>query len=91
MAIAKRISKALLVLLMIFGGFLWLLALLLFSQVAEDSDDFAQAPCFGSAPFAIHASTGRESGSRNGPAGRSSPLPEPRSSRTAISKSRASA
>jgi nitrogen fixation/metabolism regulation signal transduction histidine kinase len=43
MAVSKRITKALLVLLMIFGVFLWLLALLLFSQVAEDSDDFAQA------------------------------------------------
>jgi PAS domain S-box-containing protein len=42
MAIAKRIRGALLTLLAIFGVLLWFIALLLFTQVTENSDDFAQ-------------------------------------------------
>jgi nitrogen fixation/metabolism regulation signal transduction histidine kinase len=42
MAIGKRIRNALYALLLIFAAFLWLIALLLFSQVAENSDDFAR-------------------------------------------------
>ena len=42
MAVGRRIKKALYALLLIFGILLWLVALLLFSQVAENSDDFAR-------------------------------------------------
>jgi PAS domain S-box-containing protein len=42
MAIAKRIRGALLTLLAIFGVLLWFIALLLFTQVTENSDDFAR-------------------------------------------------
>lgn len=43
MAFAKRLRRALLVALLAAGVLLWLAALLLFSQIAENSDDFAQA------------------------------------------------
>lgn len=43
MAIARRLKKALLSLVLLIGVLLWLAALLLFSQIAENSDDFAQA------------------------------------------------
>ena len=43
MAIARRLRQAALTLLAIFGLLLWLAALLLFSQIAENSDDFSQA------------------------------------------------
>jgi nitrogen fixation/metabolism regulation signal transduction histidine kinase len=43
MAIARRLKKTFLSLLLAFGVLLWLAALLLFSQIAENSDDFAQA------------------------------------------------
>jgi nitrogen fixation/metabolism regulation signal transduction histidine kinase len=43
MAIAKRIRQAALILLAAFFLLLWLAALLLFSQIAENSDDFSQA------------------------------------------------
>jgi PAS domain S-box-containing protein len=42
MAIGRRIRDALYALLLTFGILLWLVALLLFSQVAENSDDFAR-------------------------------------------------
>ena len=42
MAIGTRIRRALYALLLIFGILLWIVALLLFSQVAENSDDFAR-------------------------------------------------
>lgn len=42
MAVGTRIRKALFGLLLVFGILLWLVALLLFSQVAENSDDFAR-------------------------------------------------
>jgi nitrogen fixation/metabolism regulation signal transduction histidine kinase len=41
MAIGRRLGKALLALVSIFGVLLWIISLLLFSQVAENSDDFA--------------------------------------------------
>jgi nitrogen fixation/metabolism regulation signal transduction histidine kinase len=41
MALGRRIARAFLWLLVAFGLLLWLVALLLFSQVAEESDDFA--------------------------------------------------
>jgi nitrogen fixation/metabolism regulation signal transduction histidine kinase len=44
MAIGRRIGRALLVVLIGLGVLLWLAALLLFSQVAENSDDFARYP-----------------------------------------------
>jgi len=43
MAFARRLKKALFARLLIFGVLLWLAALLLFSRIAENSDDFAQA------------------------------------------------
>jgi nitrogen fixation/metabolism regulation signal transduction histidine kinase len=43
MAIARRLRQVALTLLAIFGLLLWLAALLLFSQIAENSDDFSQA------------------------------------------------
>jgi len=43
MAFARRLKKAFLALLLIFGVLLWLAALLLFSRIAENSDDFAKA------------------------------------------------
>ena len=43
MAIATRIRQAALILLATFCLLLWLAALLLFSQIAENSDDFSQA------------------------------------------------
>jgi PAS domain S-box-containing protein len=42
MAVAKRIRSALLTLLAVFGILLWLVALLSFTRVAENSDEFAQ-------------------------------------------------
>lgn len=42
MAFGRRIKRALIVVLLAFGVLLWLTALLLFSRVAEDSDDFAR-------------------------------------------------
>ena len=42
MAFGKRIKRAALVVLFAFGVLLWLAALLLFSRVAENSDDFAR-------------------------------------------------
>jgi PAS domain S-box-containing protein len=42
MAIARRLRGALVALLAVFGAVLWLLALLLFTKVTENSDDFAQ-------------------------------------------------
>jgi nitrogen fixation/metabolism regulation signal transduction histidine kinase len=42
MAIGRRLGKALLVLASVFGVLLWIVSLLLFSQVAENSDDFAR-------------------------------------------------
>lgn len=42
MAIARRLRNALYALLLIGGILLWLVALLLFAQVAENSDDFAR-------------------------------------------------
>jgi PAS domain S-box-containing protein len=42
MAVAKRIRSALLTLLAVFGILLWLVALLSFTRVTENSDDFAQ-------------------------------------------------
>jgi PAS domain S-box-containing protein len=42
MAVAKRIRGALLGLLAVFGVLLWFIALLLFTQVTENSDDFAR-------------------------------------------------
>ena len=42
MAIARRLKKALLGLLAVLGILLWLVALLLFTQVTENSDDFAR-------------------------------------------------
>ncbi len=42
MAIARRLRKALYALLLVMGILLWLVALLLFAQVAENSDDFAR-------------------------------------------------
>jgi nitrogen fixation/metabolism regulation signal transduction histidine kinase len=42
MAIGRRLGRALLVLASIFGVLLWIVSLLLFSQVAENSDDFAK-------------------------------------------------
>jgi PAS domain S-box-containing protein len=42
MAIGRRIRDAFYALLLTFGILLWLVALLLFSQVAENSDDFAR-------------------------------------------------
>jgi nitrogen fixation/metabolism regulation signal transduction histidine kinase len=43
MAFAKRLRRVLLGALLAAGVLLWLAALLLFSQIAENSDDFAQA------------------------------------------------
>ena len=43
MAFARRLRQAVLILLAAFGLLLWLAALLLFSQIAENSDDFSQA------------------------------------------------
>lgn len=43
MAFAQRLRQAALLLLAILGLLLWLVALLLFSQIAENSDDFSQA------------------------------------------------
>ncbi|HEX7237362.1 MAG TPA: ATP-binding protein [Gammaproteobacteria bacterium] len=42
MAVARRIRSALLTLLAVLGGLLWLIALLSFTRVTENSDDFAQ-------------------------------------------------
>ncbi|HLF12712.1 MAG TPA: HAMP domain-containing protein, partial [Gammaproteobacteria bacterium] len=42
MAVARRLKKALLGLLAVLGILLWLVALLLFTQVTENSDDFAR-------------------------------------------------
>jgi PAS domain S-box-containing protein len=42
MAVAKRIRGALLGLVAVFGVLLWFIALLLFTQVTENSDDFAR-------------------------------------------------
>ena len=42
MAFARRLRQAALILLAAFGLLLWLAALLLFSQIAENSDDFSQ-------------------------------------------------
>ncbi len=42
MAIAKRIRSALITLLAVLGILLWLIALLSFTQVTENTDDFAQ-------------------------------------------------
>ncbi|MBN1237919.1 MAG: HAMP domain-containing protein [Gammaproteobacteria bacterium] len=42
MAFGKRIKKAFLTLVLVAGALLWLAALLLFSRVAENSDDFAR-------------------------------------------------
>ena len=42
MAVAKRIRSALLTLLAVFGILLWLVALLSFTRVTENTDDFAQ-------------------------------------------------
>ncbi len=43
MAFARRVKQALLVVLLVLGVLLWLAALLLFSQIAENSDNFSQA------------------------------------------------
>ncbi len=42
MAIAKRLRKALVALLAVFGILLWLVALLLFTQVTENTTDFSR-------------------------------------------------
>ena len=42
MAFRRRLKRALYTVLLVFGVLLWLAALLLFSRVAEDSDDFAR-------------------------------------------------
>ena len=42
MAFGRKLKRALYTLLLGFGLLLWLAALLLFSRVAEDSDDFAR-------------------------------------------------
>ena len=42
MAIAKRLKRAVVGLLAVLGILLWLAALLLFTQVTENSDDFSQ-------------------------------------------------
>jgi len=42
MAIGRKLTRAVYTLLLAFGVLLWLAALLLFSRVAEDSDDFAR-------------------------------------------------
>jgi two-component system, NtrC family, nitrogen regulation sensor histidine kinase NtrY len=44
MAFGRRLKRAFFALLIAFGILLWLAALLLFSQVAENSDDFARFP-----------------------------------------------
>ena len=42
MAIAKRLKRALIAVLAVFGLLLWFAALLLFTRVTENSDDFAR-------------------------------------------------